>query len=287
MAMLISSPAMSREQDHAVLNVPPNGEVSVFINGRHARFQMHGNGSSAPMLDAKSAAWLGLKAGFISIQVLIGSSALNGETAVISYAINGRKNKRRAVWFQANVAPGYAGVIGPGAVPFPIVRFDLHPAAANEREFTMPLSVNGRQGMATRLGDVYIQFDPLLSMSYSSAGAGAVISALNNGHFEGAAAELEIRFGVRRPVRRVKLASPLKMGPVALSQFDVRTADYGSASSIPDQSNDPDEIVVIAKHGIKSDPSNNWLHIGRDAFGHCSSITFDTIRKLIRFSCPS
>ena len=83
--------------------------------------------------------------------------------------------------------------------------------------------------------------------------------------------------------RRSGLSSPLAIGPLALRGLFVRTADFGTAGTIPDGAvdADPDEVVVT---GAKTRPQYR-LEIGRDYLDRCSSITFDTPRKTLTLSC--
>lgn len=282
LAVVAVSPANATGED--ILHVPRDGTILVNWGGRNVPFEMHGDGSSAPILSGSAAKELGLQGSFISIKVKVGKSALVGETAVARYAVAGRNMKRRVVWFPQRVSK-YAGVLGPGSVPHPTVEFELGAPRPNEREYTLPMAVNGREGIAVKIGEVFVQFDPLLATSYVTASGGVAISSAHGGHFDGLTIEREIRFGIRRPVRRVQLADPFPIGPLRLNAFDVRTADYGTAEGIPDPLADPDEILVVGKG--KQAASRNWLHVGREALSKCSFLVFDTRARLVRLRCQA
>ncbi len=70
-----------------------------------------------------------------------------------------------------------------------------------------------------------------------------------------------------------------------MTQLSVRTADTGSTATIADADapGDPDEVVVTGKG--KHDPKKDWLSIGADQLGRCSSIVFDKPARQVRLSC--
>ena len=94
----------------------------------------------------------------------------------------------------------------------------------------------------------------------------------------------QIRFGIERPVRTMRLSAPLLIGGRPLTELGVRTADFGNASGIPEVGavTDPDEIVVTAAKKGERDYS---LLVGRDFLSGCSSLTYDFPAKLIRLRC--
>ena len=131
-----------------------------------------------------------------------------------------------------------------------------------------------------------VRFNPDNARTLATAGAGVALASANGGRLEGATRTAHIAFGVERPVRLLKLARPLAIGPLTLAALDVRVADYGSAGGIADADApppDPDEIVVTAKG--KRDRSRDSLTLGRDQLDRCSSIVFDKPAKQVRLSC--
>lgn len=276
--------AFAQQMQDEVLVVPPSGDIEVDWGDQRLTFTLSANGSSSPILSAQTAAALELKAGFIGVRFNSGTNRIAGKSAVSRYRINGRAMKRRVVWFPLDVAPGRAGLLGPGAVPFPIVRFELHPQEAGEQEYIMPLSRISRDGMGTDVNGVTVLFAPHSPTSQATASAGAALAADYNGKFVGAPFTQPIHFGIIRPVRSLELAAPFIAGPVSLSALSVRTTDFGNTSGIPEKSADPNEIVVAAK-AKGNTVANSWINIGTDALSHCSSITFNTITKTISLHC--
>ena len=94
-----------------------------------------------------------------------------------------------------------------------------------------------------------------------------------------------INLAVARPVRHLGLATPLRIGPLALTDMLVRTGDFGSVAAIADKDAppaDPDEIVVT---GEKKQKRRLRLDVGRDYLDRCSSIVFDKQARTLTLSC--
>ena len=69
----------------------------------------------------------------------------------------------------------------------------------------------------------------------------------------------------------------------AISELGVRTRDFGNASGIRQEGDDPDEVIVAGdrRRGRQWDR----LTIGADQLGNCSSITFDKRARQVRLTC--
>lgn len=286
--VLYASPhsAAAQQMQDEVLVVPPSGDIEVDWGNQRLTFTLRAHGSSSPILSAQTAVALKLKAGFIGVSFNSGTNRIAGKSAISRYRINDREMKRRVIWFPLDVAPGRAGLLGPGAVPFPIVRFDLRPQEVGEEEYIMPLNHISRDGMGTEVNDVAVLFAPDFPTSLATASAGAALAAHYNGRFVGAPFTQTIQFGIIRPVRNLELTVPFAAGPISLNSVAVRTSDFGNTSGIADMAADPNEIVVAAK-AKGNTTANNWVQIGADALTHCSSITFNKISKAISLRCRS
>ncbi|MBO9671115.1 MAG: hypothetical protein J7485_11410 [Sphingobium sp.] len=269
----------------APLIVPPDGAVQVTVNGQKSRMLLLGDGSSIPVFNAAAAQQFGFKPAWISFSIRIATVKIKGWTAVVRYDVNGQPYRRRTVWFEREIAPGFAGMLGPGAAPQNVVTVQIRPPAANERPFVLPLVENRVLGVGTMSGKIFVQFDPLRRQTMGTAAAGALLAESQGGALTGATRPAPIRFGVERPVRTLAFARPLKLGPIELRSVAIRVFDYGSIAKIPDADADPEEIVAIGKK--KKDPDYRSLHIAADALAGCSSITFDKLRKQIILSCQA
>lgn len=130
-------------------------------------------------------------------------------------------------------------------------------------------------------------FAPQFAKTVASAAAGAAISTELGGTFTGAAQRVIISHGVERPARMMRLTGSLDLGPVNIDRLLVRTADFGSASSIRDEEADPskmtDDIVVNGKRTPSR--ASYIVYIGADALRGCASITYDKPNRLIQLMC--
>ena len=210
--------------------------------------------------------------------------------AMIGYGA--KSEKRRVLWSDRLIAADSDGVVGPNALPNPIVTFVLGPQVTGEKDVALPLDITGIFGYAgaatlLRVGDVEmpVRFSLLREENLITAPTGSLLANSNQGTLSGGVTSMPIRFGVARPTRVMKLATPLLLGGRPISQISVRVSDFGDALSIPDENAegvDRDEIIVTAKS--KRKPRYELL-LGRSFLAGCSSLTYDFPAKLIRLRC--
>lgn len=272
--------------------VESDGVVPAKVNGAPLRLRIDPGAVAMPLLSTAAARRAALKPGMIGIGYAVGPIRVFGRTAVAEIGLNGTTFKRRIGWTDAPYSADVDGVIGPGGVPEPVVRFALRPRAPDEHAIVLPMAdphgLGGSWGdtlATTQVGGMSIdlRFDPRQPVTLAPAGLGARIAGALGGTWEGEIVQREIVFGIRRPVRTMRLARPLAIGTLTLSTLGVRTGDFGNAGSIPEKHADPDEIVVTAK--TKAGRRSNRLTIGNDLLSRCSELVFDKVARQIRLSC--
>lgn len=264
-----------------------DGVLPAVVGGVAGRMRITPWAPSAPTLNPDYAQRIGLKGGWFGFRVLVGPVKVGGQTGVTRLAFGQTAFKRRVAWFEKRYDAGADGAIGPGGLPADLIRFDLRSPQPGERTVSLPLvqllfrptfarvDVGGRP--------ITILFDPQHVHTLATAGAGAAIAAAQGGELVGPRGSAEIAFGIQRPIRTMRLKSPLMIGPMRIDTLAVRIADGGSGgAAIPDAEADPDEIVVTAKG--KGD-RRDVLIVGRDQLSRCSSILFDKRAKTISLSC--
>jgi hypothetical protein len=128
-----------------------------------------------------------------------------------------------------------------------------------------------------------IRFNPNHPRTFATAGAGVRLAAALDGRLAGETESVAIAFGVSRPVRTLRLARPLAVGPLSLSTLGVRTVDFGNATAIREEDGDPEEIVVTG--GGRRDTKRDRIALGADALARCSSIVFDKPARQVRLTC--
>lgn len=268
------------------------GIVTGHLNGVAFRLRIEPGAVAMPIVDERVARAAGLKPGFMDWEYQIGPEKAVGRSAVAMIDTGTGPDKRRVAWSGRKYAAGIDGVIGPGLLDHDTVRFQLRPARAGEQVSSFPLvgqgDLDGRWGSRfaeVRLGKrkLKVLFDPHSPRTLATAQAGALIAATHDGRLEGTPKNTLIGFGIARPVRTMRLGRPLALGALAVAEMGVRTRDFGSSASIPDASDDPNEIVVTAGGKIKS--KYDQLQVGADVLSRCSSITYALKAKVVRLSC--
>lgn len=292
-AILLSGGAAARDLPPELV-IPADGVRPGSVAGIPARIRVDPSALGVPMLNPDLAARAGLKGGMIGLTYAIGPVKVRGRTAVTQIDLGRGPVKRRAGWAERAFAADADGAVGPGGLPDPVIRFQLRPTVPGERTTALPMADGGGAFggwggtfavIEVNGGPIRVRFDPRRPTS-ATAGAGVAIAQAGSGTLEGAATPAEIRFGVERPVRAMRLARPIAVGPLVVDRLLVRVSDFGSANSIADAdatAADPDEVVVTAKG--KRDRSNDMLTLGRDHLDRCSSLTFHKPAKQVRLSC--
>lgn len=295
-ALLAGAPTIGAAPPPLAEREVPVGSVAAgTIDGTPARIAIAAGASGMPVLNADIAERAGLKQGMFAANFGIGPIRRRAPTSVAELTLDGGvAMKRRVAWTDGAVA-GADGELGPAGLPEPVVRFVLRPARPGERITTMKLEGGGLVGgwlasLATMpLGkrELLVRFAPEQPYSFVSAGAGAVIAESHGGKVEPGADQVLVALGVTRPARRLVLARPFQVGPVALTRLKVRSVDFGNASGIPEAGaaeGDPDETVTVTGKAKKKNYRDR-LTLAADALAPCSSITFDKPKREVRLSC--
>ncbi|HJO64041.1 MAG TPA: hypothetical protein QF469_01755 [Sphingomonas sanguinis] len=275
--------------------IAPDGKATLSVNGIARTVLIDPAALGIPIITKDYAQAAGMKPGMIEVSFTVGPVKLEGKTAVAEIqAGTGAAYKRRIAFAERPFANGFDGVFGPASLPDPVIRFRLRDPQAGERVISLPMVGGG--GMFGDWGSRYVVipiegepmrviFNPRKAYSSTNAGGAVRLARAYQGQLTGATTLGEVAFGVERPLRTLALQTPVAVGPFAMTQLSVRTADAGSTATIADADapGDPDEVVVTGKG--KHDPKKDWLSIGADQLGRCSSIVFDKPAKQVRLSC--
>jgi len=310
-SVLVSSVALAGDTVPAIRDVPVGGMIAATIDGKPVTLRVDPAAPGLVFVTTAVAERLALKGGALGLGYSVGGQGAMQATTVrpmtfgtnavkrrIGFPSRKHETKGKAAdprWVGRPYADVGDGSIGPASLPEPVVRILLNAPRAGERTVALPMVDGG--GLLGKLSGTFAQitiggqpirvrFDPYHPRTTVTANAATLIAQAQRGTLAGLTAPVEIAFGIARPVRMMTLASPLAVGPLALSSLGVRTTDVGSAAAIPDADApppDPDEIVVVAKG--KRDASRDRLTLGADLLDRCSSIVFDKPAKQIRLTC--
>ncbi len=284
-AAMLCGPATGARKD-AELVVRGDGIYAGQINKTPARLRLTPWAPSAPTLNNDFVERAGLHAGLFGFAVKVGPVKVRGDTSVARIGFGKYSYRRRVVWFERRYDAGADGALGPGGLPADVIRFELRPAQGNERTVALPMIENHFRPTYARIEtgkrNIIVLFDPQHETTVATAGAGAALAEANGGALSGATGSAEVVFGIRRPVRTLRLDRPLAIGPLSIGAVAVRIGDNGSVAGVKDEDADPEEVVVSAKGGSER---RDVVIVGRDHLAKCSSIVFDKKAKQIRLSC--
>ncbi|HTU09282.1 MAG TPA: hypothetical protein VMG08_00170 [Allosphingosinicella sp.] len=288
----VSAAAVAQPAERVVTG---DGIVAATVNGAPARLRIDPAAPALPIFTAPFATEQArLRAGPFAFAYLVGPQQVPGRSAVGRIAVGegGRPRKRRIGWAERPYLTGAEGVIGPGGLPENVVRFVLRPSLPGERTVALPLEDEG--GLLGGWGGSYalvplggetlrVRFNPHEPRTLATAGAAVRLANVHAGTVSGESAPAHIAFGISRPVRTLRLGTPFAVGPLALSELGVRTADFGTADGIREEGGDPDEVVVTGDRGRNR--NRDRLSIGADLLRTCSVIVFDKRRREVRLTC--
>ena len=293
---LVSTAAAGQPRPPQERVVSGDGIVTVNVNGAPGRLRIDPAAPALPILTTPYAGRARLRAGPFAFAYLVGPEQVRGLSAVGRIAVGdgARPRKRRIGWAARDYVPGADGVIGPGGLPEPVVRFVLRAALPGERTISLPLEDEG--GLFGGWGGTYalvdlggepirVRFNPNAPRTLATAGAAVRIANAYAGRVSGETAPAHIAFGISRPVRTMRLGTPFMVGPLAISELGVRTADFGNAAGIREEGGDPDEVVVTGDR--RRNRGRDRLAIGADQLRNCSSITFDKRARQVRLTCAA
>lgn len=290
--MLVSTAAAAQPRERVVSG---DGIVTITVNGATGRIRIDPAAPALPILTLPFAMGQAhLRPGPFAFAYLVGPQQVEGRSAVGRIVIGegARPRKRRIGWTARSYVEGADGVIGPGGVPEPVVRFVLRDPLPGERTMSFPLEDEG--GLFGGWGGTYapidldgaplrVRFNPHEPRTLATAGAAVRIANAHDGRMGGETAPAHIAFGISRPVRTMRLGTPLMVGPLAISELGVRTADFGNAAGIREEGGDPDEVIVTGDR--RRNRNRDRLSIGADQLRNCSSIVFDKRARQIRLTC--
>lgn len=267
--------------------------INVEINGRAFRLEVRPDGPVIPTINPEIATLLQLKPGMLGIRSSVGPEKVSGVTGVHQINFGDKPEKRRILWTNRQASTIADGIISPASLPYRRVVFQLKAPAGGEQNYNYPLDnfgFLGRVGIGTTIKALEekftVQFSLVRNENLVSAPTGNWLAENFGGTLTGAAQSTLVFYGIQRPTRSMKLASPLRIGEVNLSELAVRVSDYGDATGISDgttgPSSDNEEIVVTGKRDKDIDLR---LTIGRALLDRCSALTYDFDKRRIRMSC--
>lgn len=302
-ALMLATPAAAERGDNPAgvqeLVVAPETLVDATLEGKPVKLAILSGGPDRLIVNAATVDRIGLKpalfVGRANLNVA-GRREFEGRNRPVAFAVAGVRHKARALWFP-QAPPGRGdGSIGPWGLAQPRVTFEfgaIRGAAEQRSDFPLFGNINNYSLTVYREGTfgTIVEFDLGSTSPYpvASAAAGAAIAQAYGGALSGPSWDIEIFFGIKRPVRLLTLDRPFKIGPLSFTKIAVRVRDRidaggrGSAIAEADTVEDPAEIIVSAK--VKGPPLVFTFRIPRAGMAACSRLSFDKTAKRIELWC--
>jgi hypothetical protein len=280
--------------------------INAQIEGQPVRLQVRSETYGLVTLNAEAGKRLGLNFDKVGMRLgyRIGPQMVDAPTKVLRINLGAKDEKNRIAWTIQHQATTVAdGIISPDSLPYKRVTFNLRDTVNGTlKEHVMPLDNFGFFGLGgigttvkTGKAKVHAKFSLTKTDNLIDASTANWLANWRGGAFVEAPKEIEIAFGVKRPVRKLQISEPIIVGPFAVNTMLARISDYGDAtaikSEITDQAEadtakglDTDEIVVTGK---KQKDENNTINValGSDFLQRCTKLTYDFDKREIRMMC--
>lgn len=299
LAALAFSARPAAAQD-APLVVEPDEPLDIEIDGTMLAVSLHTGSINNLTLYPEATARLAIKPVpmFGNWRLSIGQTkVLSGRSRATRVILEGIPYRTRVVWLEGATGVTGDGTIGPLAIPADHVAIRLGGANTTVHSFPMLGVINSEvgTGFAHDGGKMRVVFAVEATGRYpiASAAAGADIAKAYAGVPTDDVWDEPIVFGIRRPVRLVRLGRPLVIGPFQFDAIAVRVRDRldgaGSGDKLPEPP-DPDadadrsEIIVTGPDKKGQRPIYS-LTIGRPFLQQCGMLEYRKAAQEIRLSC--
>jgi hypothetical protein len=283
LTLFVASPALAAD---LVVRAAEGFTMKVRVNGHPLRLRVDPEAPGFVVLNPGVARRIGLRPSLLEVEAIIGPVSLDGETKVALIEHEGMRFRRRVAWVEGDAAGDADGLVNPANLPFDRVIFELGPPAAGETEQALTMDYTREYGLryAIPIGDraVHFQFSTHKARSMATAAAGAQLAKVFAGAWTGDAFEALIEYGVRRPVRAMRLQQKVIVDGIPVSDFLVRTGDHRGANSLPSDSADPAEIVVTGPSGQKA---IFMITLGLDGLSACSRLLYERAARRMTLRC--
>jgi hypothetical protein len=275
--VLVGTPAAA--QSSLTLSADPVPIVEAEINGRRVHLEVDLRLPDVLVLNPEAARRLGVRrVPLSSAEVGLDDALIRGRVARPRIVFAGA-GATRSVTGIFNVPASHRadGLIGPGVLPYDVIRIELRAAQSGEREISFSLETADVWEPTARVGnlEVEISFDLANAASTFNRTAAALLDDAGAIVPDGAHSETPMLLGLRaqtQPVRTEITVVGLGLGPVVAR---TRSPLIGAT--------DEETIVVRAEADVP--PPSLW--IGREALARCSSISVDRRSRRMSLRCAS
>ena len=286
MLLLSCNPAAAAD---LVLDEASGSLVQATINGVPLRLKVQFDHVEGVTLNSDAAARAGLGEGDDKWVERIGPVRREGRSVERRLIVGGVETRASIRWRDSPAALGADGVIGVQSLPFDSVHVQRAAAGPGERELWFRTRLHDSHGVhfRHRLGKhrIAVRFSLDRPRTTAPAAAAAVIAQQQGGRLGEERGVEAIALGVERPVRLLRLGSPLPIGGLSLPALMARTADFrgGHQLAWAEPASRDGEIVVTGARD--SQEALYRITLGLDVLGRCSSATYRRSTGELRLRC--
>lgn len=301
-AALIALPLLGAAPAVKEVTLPRDARVTVFADGELIRAQVVAGLPNLMVIAPQSRMRLRLRQQFDDDQAILrvfGRRVLSGRVRDVTLIVDNELRQTEVYWFPKPLIEGPEATLGPLMFVQPRVTFPLDGignAAAARYRFKMiggPTTLVG-----TRLRDHDQTFLTVFNLEHprdypvASAALGAHLARIYGGTLSGPSWDSEIVFGIKRPVRWLTLARPVRFGPFTLSRLAVRVRDrIDGSGTAPSRIRDADEQVDLEEVTVEAGRAGPRpiysLTLPRALIAPCARLTFDRRAGQIELVCPA
>jgi hypothetical protein len=284
--LLACTPAAAAD---LVLDQASGAVVEGVINGVPLRLKVEFDHLEGITLNPDAAARAGLGHGDGEWVERIGPVRLEGRRTKLRLTVGGVETRASIRWRDSPAAVGADGIIGVHTLPFDSVEVQRAAARPGERELSFQTRLHDNHGVHYRLRvgkhRIAVRFSLSRPRTTAPAAAAAVIAEQQGGHLGDDRSVEEIALGVERPVRTLRLGTPLALGGLRVPALMARTADFrgGHQLAWAEPPSRDGEIVVTGARD--SQEALYRITLGLDVLGRCSSATYRRSTGELRLRC--
>lgn len=287
-----SRDASSRPPAAAELVVPADFIITAMVNGHALRLRVDADTGGSRILNASTAQALSLRGSGIQGLVRVGTTELIARSRSVATTVADEPTARiRWHWFERDIAADADGRISPVTLPYARVVFRHRESNNRDVTETLPLEGERTYGMGGGEGQLTVADNPIaIGMAFDrpetivSASVGALLATTHGGHLIGETLMRPVRYGVERPLRLMRLDTPLRIASLTVNAVYVRMAEPGVSELLQaDMPIDPMEILVTGERQRRR--PKLVISLGAADLAQCPVIMFDNQAHLLSLTC--
>ncbi|UAK26370.1 hypothetical protein [Sphingomonas nostoxanthinifaciens] len=217
----------------------------------------------------------------------VGRIRLAGHVARATLLVDGHSRQVSVAAYERDCCRDADGAVGPDTLPYAVIRWSRADAPDPTGERTMALAMDMRSGLhadaGPQLDGLQIAFTLYRSDTVATAAGGAILARAWGGAWTGPATLGRAAFGLLRPIRPMAFALPQKLAGFPIRMIDVRTADFGGRSLLPQDKVGPDDIIVSRRLPLQ----DAWpaVILGPDVLRRCAEIVYVAAPRSLTLRC--